>query len=286
MTNIVAFDFETTGLYPMKDKIIEIGAICFNPALSEKERDDGVIKTFQTFINPAVPIPQEVIEIHGITDEMVKNAPSEREALSTFLEFIGDSPLIAHNISFDVGFLMASAALYKIKPPSNLLIDTCELSRLCFRDVENHKLSTLGRYLNITCPPAKAFVGRQGQSGYHRALSDSYVVMKLYKMCLDRLDSKITINDIALRSTGGLKFDDYIFDKIEIPPDKIALKKAIEQSIRIEINYRNNKGEESQRWITPFNIYSFRGNTYVAAHCHQADEIRQFRLDRICEVIN
>ncbi|MFH1232000.1 MAG: exonuclease domain-containing protein [Planctomycetota bacterium] len=292
MTNLVAFDFETTGLYPMKDKIIEIGAICFNPeSISRQEprrddADDGIIKTFQTFVNPGLPIPQEVIAIHGITDEMVKNAPSGREALSTLLDFIGDSPLLAHNISFDVSFLMASAALYKIKPPSNLLIDTCELARICFRDVENHKLSTLGRYLNIVCPSIKAFAGSNEQSGYHRALADSYVVMKLYKMCLDRLDSKITIDDVALRSTGGLRFDDYIFDKIEIPPDKIALKKAIEQSIPIEITYRNNKGEETQRWITPFNIFSFRGKTYLAAHCHQVDEIRQFRLDRICEVIS
>lgn len=281
MTNIVAFDFETTGLYPIKDKIIEIGAVCFN-----LEKDTEIINTFQTFINPAISIPQEVIEIHGITDEMVKNAPSEKEALSKFLEFINNNPLIAHNISFDVSFLMASAALYKIKSPSNLLIDTCELARICFKDVENHKLSTLGKYLNIACPPVEAFVGSNEQSGYHRALADSYVVMKLYKMCLDRLDSKMTINDIALRSTGGLKFDDYIFDKIEIPPDKIILKKAMEQSIPIEITYRNNKGEESQRWITPFNIFSFRGSTYVAAHCHQADEIRQFRLDRICEVLS
>jgi DNA polymerase III epsilon subunit family exonuclease len=281
MTKIVAFDFETTGLYPMNDKIIEIGAVCFN-----LEKDDSIIDTFQTFINPAIPIPQEVIEIHGITDEMVKNAPSEREALSTFLDFIGDSPLIAHNISFDVSFLMASVALYKIKPPANLLIDTCELSRMCFRDAENHKLSTLGKCLNIASPPVEAFVGRVKQSGYHRALADSYVVMQLYKMCIDRLDSKITINDIAHRTTGGLRFEDYIFDNIEIPQDKMALKEAIEKSLPLEITYRNNKGEESQRWITPFNIFSFRGKTYVAAHCHQTDEIRQFRLDRIGEVLS
>ena len=279
--NIVAFDFETTGLYPTKDKIIEIGAVCFTI-----EKDVGIINTFQTFINPAVPIPQEVIEIHGITDEMVRNAPSEREALSTFLDFIGNSPLIAHNISFDVGFLMASAALYDIKPPTNLLIDTCELSRICFRDVENHKLSTLGKYLNIACPPVEAFVGGEQQSGYHRALADSYVVMKLYKMCLDRLEPKMSMTDIARQTTGGLRFDDYIFDKIEIPPDKMALKEAIEKSLPLEITYRNNKGEESQRWITPFNIFSFRGKTYVAAHCHQTDEIRQFRLDRIGEAIS
>ncbi|MBI5779342.1 MAG: WYL domain-containing protein [Planctomycetes bacterium] len=267
MTNtLIAFDFETTGLYPIKDKIVEIGAVRFNP------EDNREIDTFKTFVNPGMPIPQVVINIHGITDEMVKNAPHEKDALLSFLDYIGDAPLMAHNVAFDVGFFMAAVSMYKIKPPVNMLLDSCELSRICFKNVENHKLSTLGKCLNIE------------QNGYHRALADAMVVMKLYKMCLTRLDNKMTVQDIANRTTSGLKFSDYIFDKIELPDDKIGLKQAIDKGRSVEIKYRNNKGDETQREITPFNIYSFSGKTYVSAYCHNCSEDRQFRLDRIFEV--
>lgn len=266
INTLIAFDFETTGLYPIKDKIVEIGAVRFNPG------DDKVIDTFKTFVNPGMPIPQVVINIHGITDEMVKNAPHEKDALLSFLDYIGATPLMAHNVAFDVGFLMAAVSIYKLKPPVNTLIDSCELSRMCFKNVENHKLSTLGKSLNIE------------QDGYHRAMADAMVVMKLYNMCLARLDNKMTIQDIASRTTSGLKFSDYVFDNVELPDDKIGLKQAIDKGQSVGIKYRNNKGDETQREITPFNIYSFLGKTYVSAYCHHCSEDRQFRLDRIYEV--
>ncbi|MDI6733412.1 MAG: exonuclease domain-containing protein [Planctomycetota bacterium] len=270
MTNIVTFDLETTGLYPIRNKIVEIGAVRFDP-------DNGtVIDKFQTLVNPAMSIPQEVIEIHGITDEMTKNAPYEKDALLMFLGFIGDNPLIAHNISFDVGFIMAGVSSYKIKVPSNLLIDSCEFSRIHIKNVENYKLSTLGRSLNLE------------QNGYHRALADAMVVMKLYRMCIEKASAgknKTDIEYIAYQTTNGLRFSDYVFDKVAIPEDKMEIKRAIEESRSVEIRYRSGKGEESLRVITPFNIYSFLGKTYVQAHCHNTDEPRQFRLDRVCEVI-
>jgi DNA polymerase III epsilon subunit family exonuclease len=266
MNRLIAFDLETTGLHPIKDKIVEIGAVRFSTG-NNKELD-----TFKTFVNPGRPIPRETVHIHGITDEMVKNAPTEKDALLSFLDYVGDTPLIAHNVSFDAGFLMAAASAGKIKPPNNLLLDSCELSRICFKNVENHKLATLGSILNIK------------ENGYHRALADSYVVMKLYNLCLERLDRKMTMTELSSRTTGSLKFSDYIFEKIEIPKNKIGLKKAIARKKSIGIKYRNDKGEESNRKITPLNIYSFSGKTYVSAYCHQCSEDRQFRLDRIYEV--
>ncbi|MEW6027453.1 MAG: exonuclease domain-containing protein [Planctomycetota bacterium] len=266
INTLISFDFETTGLYPIKDKIVEIGAIRFNP------EDGKEIDSFKTFVNPGRPIPQEVIKIHGITDEMVRNAPYEKDALLSFLKYIGDDPLIGHNVAFDVGFLMAAVAIYKIKTPNNVLLDSCELAKMCFKDVENHKLSTLCTTLDIK------------NNGYHRALADSYAVIGLYKKCLERLESKMTIQEIAHRTTSGLRFADYIFDKIELPDDKIALTQAIDKGRPVEIKYRNNKGDETQREIMPFNIYSFLGKTYVSAYCHNCSEDRQFRLDRILEV--
>jgi len=270
MTNdtMIAFDLETTGLYPIKDKIVEIGAVCFSP------KDSKVINEFQMLVNPNMPIPAEVTAIHGITDEMVLNAPMIKEALPKFMEFIGDAPLVAHNIGFDVGFLMAALSQYKIAPPSNLLIDSCELSKICFKNSMNHKSDTMRSFLNLE------------DSAHHRAMGDSYTVMRLYKECLKKSEPGITIEEIAYRTTKGLRFQDYLFDKLEIMDDKVPLQRAIEKSESVQIRYRNGKGEESLRLITPFNIFGFKGKIYVTAHCHRTDEERQFRLDRICEVIN
>ncbi|MBI4713370.1 MAG: WYL domain-containing protein [Planctomycetes bacterium] len=257
----IAFDLETTGLYPIKDKIVEIGAVRFD--------NDKITEEFQTLVNPGVPIPQEVIAIHGITDQMVLNAPAERDALELFLKFIGDDIMLAHSASFDAGFIMASVALHKLKVPANLLIDTCELARTVLPGMANYKLPTLGKHFNLA------------QSGYHRALADAVAVAGLFRICRAKLPDQMTPIDIANYPNQGLKFRDFVFGEIELPPDKIVVRQAVEQGFDLEIEYRNSSGEVSQRVISPFNMYSFRGRCYIAAYCHNASEERQFRVDRI-----
>ena len=92
-----ALDFETTGINPVIDRIIEVGMVKFTI--------DGVIETYSSFINPERDIPPETTEIHGITDVMVKDAPLIESMLDTISEFIGDSPLIIQNPRFDLAFL-------------------------------------------------------------------------------------------------------------------------------------------------------------------------------------
>ena len=93
----VVFDLETTGFSSIKDKIIEIGAV---------KVENGVITDkFSTFVNPKVPIPFEITNLTGITDDMVMEAPDIETILPQFLEFVGDAVLVAHNASFDVSFI-------------------------------------------------------------------------------------------------------------------------------------------------------------------------------------
>src|SRR5579862_9400645 len=95
----VAFDLETTGLYPAGDRIMELGAVKFG-------LDGQIHGIFQQLVNPGRWIPPHVIGIHGITADMVREQPSSAQALPAFLDFVGDADaLLAHNASFDAGFI-------------------------------------------------------------------------------------------------------------------------------------------------------------------------------------
>ena len=101
-----------------------------------------MIDRFSTFSNPGEPIPQNIVELTGITDEMVKDAPSPVEAVKSFLEFAGDRLLIAHNANFDMGFIKKVAEDHNIPLP-NPYLDTLALSRFLNPDLKKHKLKRL-----------------------------------------------------------------------------------------------------------------------------------------------
>ncbi|MFA5793997.1 MAG: exonuclease domain-containing protein [Candidatus Brocadiia bacterium] len=262
--SFVAFDLETTGLYPIKDKIVEIGAVRFN--------GDKTIDTFQSLVNPGISIPEEVIAIHGITNEMVRNAPFEKDAVEIFLDFIKSDILLAHNAPFDAGFIMAAVAQYKISVPRNSLVDTCELAKKFIKGVKNYKLSTLGEYLNIK------------DTRYHRAMADAVAGMEVFRAVIRNLPKDTPADSIPFRTGQSLKLDDFVFDNIDLDPDKLLLKDAVKEGFDVCIEYRNGNGEYSKRQVSPFNLYCFRGKGYLAAFCRQAQEPRQFRVDRLVSV--
>lgn len=149
----VVVDLETTGLDPQYEGIVEVAAV----------RLDGaqVVGTYQSLVNPGIPISEGSFAIHGIDAAMLVGAPDVRTALNAFLAFLGDTPIVAHNASFDVGFL--NKALAKAGRPmlTNPVIDTLQMSREVFPDVRSHRLEAICRIL-----------GHEAQ-GFHRALDDA-----------------------------------------------------------------------------------------------------------------
>ena len=137
----ICFDLETTGLNAVSDKIIEIGAV--------RIKNNKILDEFCTFVDPETSIPERITEITGITGDMVKGAPKEREAMEKFMEFCGSSPvLVAHNANFDVSFIKATCKRLGIEF-SFTFVDSVPMSRCLIMSIKNHKLDTVAKYLKI-----------------------------------------------------------------------------------------------------------------------------------------
>ncbi len=159
---IVVFDIETTGL-TLACGITEIGAV--------KIRDGKVIDVFNTFVDPEMPIPEDIVKLTGIDDEMVKGAPKAGEAIRMFLDFADGRLLLAHNAGFDVGFIRHYAEKNQMKL-ENPYVDTVAISRFINTDAKNHKLNTLADYYHL------------GNFNHHRASDDAEMLANIYfAMC-------------------------------------------------------------------------------------------------------
>mgnify|MGYP000394117213 FL=1 len=181
----ICFDIETTGLSATRDKITEIGAV---------KVENGVITdTFSTFANPEMPIPQKITQLTGITDDMVKDAPSQSEAVGAFLEFAGDNVLVAHNAPFDTSFI-AKACEDMSREYNYTSIDTVAISRAILTDIKNCKLDTVAKFLRL------------GDFNHHRATDDAEMLARIFINLCQRLTDDYGItktNDINTKIAGG-----------------------------------------------------------------------------------
>lgn len=181
----ICFDIETTGLSAARDKITEIGAV---------KVENGVITdTFSTFANPEMPIPQKITQLTGITDDMVKDAPSQSESVGAFLEFAGDNVLVAHNAPFDTSFI-AKACEDMGREYNYTSIDTVAISRAILTDIKNCKLDTVAKFLRL------------GDFNHHRATDDAEMLARIFINLCQRLTDDYGItktNDINTKIAGG-----------------------------------------------------------------------------------
>jgi len=163
-------DLETTGAAPSQCAITEVGAV--------KLRGGECLGTFQTLVNPGVGIPREITFLTGITEAMVRPAPWIDAVLPSFLEFIGSSVIVGHNVRFDLRFLQAALVASGRPPLANRWVDTCALARRLVRDeVPNCQLGTLAERLRLPHRPS------------HRALADALATGDLLHTLLERAGS-------------------------------------------------------------------------------------------------
>ena len=168
----IVFDLETTGLNPASEEITEIAAV----RVVEGEIRDS----FQTYVNPHKPIPAEITELTGISDETVADAPDLDKAVPEFLAWAGEGqyPLVAHNAGFDMGFLRTACQRLGIEREFTS-IDTLEMSRLMLPHMHKFKLNILAKELQV------------GPFEHHRASEDAAVLGRIYVKLLKRLKDEM-----------------------------------------------------------------------------------------------
>ena len=160
INSYVALDLETTGIGARHEKIMEIGMV--------KVIDGETTDTYHTMVNPHREIPKRIVELTGITDDMVKDALGIEEILDEVLAFTEDLPLLGHQIIFDYGFLVQAAVNQKRKF-EKYGVDTLKLCRYLMPGEEKKNLSAACAYFAVT------------QDTAHRALSDAYATHNLYQ---------------------------------------------------------------------------------------------------------
>jgi len=215
----IVFDIETTGLSPNTCGITQIGAVLY--------KDGKVVEEFETYVNPAMPIPQNITELTGITDDMVKDAPSEAEAVKAFLDFAAGRMLVAHNAPFDVSFIrrVAQQEGFTFENP---YLDTVSLSRYLNTELKRHKLDVLAEYFDL------------GEFDHHRATDDTKMLSAILGCMIEKLKKQgvYTVSEMleAMGSSDPKKAKD-VFHISILVKNKTGLKNLYKLISYSYLNY-------------------------------------------------
>ncbi|WP_412028629.1 PolC-type DNA polymerase III [Deinococcus yunweiensis] len=175
--NVVVFDLETTGLSPERDGIVEIGALrIVDGRIDETQRYETLVRPTNA-TGDAMLIPWHAERVHGISNDMVRRAPTIAEVLPEFLDFVDGDAVVAHNIGFDGGFMRANATRLGLiwKPAAEHC--TVQLSRRAFPKERAHNLTVLADRLGLNFAPG----------GRHRSFGDVQVTAQAYVRLLELL---------------------------------------------------------------------------------------------------
>lgn len=171
VSDYVVFDLETTGISCYTDQVVEISAI--------KVEKGQTVGEFTSLVNPKCPISYGASQVNGITDEMVKDAPTFDKVLADFLDFAGSYVLVGHNIhTFDLKFIYRDCEKFFGKVPENDYVDTLSLARICLPGLGHHKLTDLSEYYGIST------------KGAHRALNDCRMNQLIYERLGAEMEEK------------------------------------------------------------------------------------------------
>ena len=253
----VAFDLETTGLLADTDRIVEVGAVRFNPL-------GDVLGEFQRLVNPSRPSGARARAVHGISDEELARAEAAEVVLPEFLEFLGDPSrtiLLAHNATFDAGFLGRELARMGRPMPGHDVVDTLSMARKRWPGIGSHRLEFLSQRLGLEL------------EGSHRALSDSRRVRGLW-LALQADRSEL----------DGRPLTYPIFDAgapLPAPRGWQQIEDAIGLDQVVKIEYLGGTRGESPRAISPRGFSNRGGVAYLVAICHLDRKEKEFRLDRV-----
>ncbi len=256
---VVAFDTETSGAYPIESEIIELGAV--------KWLNGEIIGKFQTLLKPSKSLLADNIRIHGITNEMVADAPLMQDQILKFCEFIDGSLLLAHHAPFDLGFVTLDIEKQNLIFPKNIHLCSSLLSRALL-PTTNHKLQTLVKELALTGGEA------------HRAYDDAFACMQVFLKCVEKLEPSVTIERLLQVQNKNMDWDKY---KIWSSGDEklILLAEAIRNQKAMQIIYDGGQTKAKLRPIRPMGIVRNPDGDYINAECGLDMQRKRFYIDKI-----
>lgn len=262
---IVAFDLEMTGLSAIVDKIIEIAAIKLLPS--------GEVEYFHQLINPLITIPDETIQYHQITNDMVREKPTLKKPLQEFKSFYSNLPLLAHNAQFDTSFIVKAHHEFNYDFSMSDVFDSCKLSRATYkkskeRRPDNFKLSTLANFFEVDFT-------------HHQALDDAIVCLKVMARCLienTQVDTKDKLKDIAYvyKLNSFQKATDYI-----LPRKFKPLPEIIDSKLNIDIMYLSGSLKGQFRPVRPIALLPMPKGLMLYAECLRSKTNKHFRINKI-----
>jgi len=182
----VVFDIETTGLSSKNDGITEIGAV--------RIKNNKILDSFSALVNPEQHIPEKIVELTGITNDMVKEKPTIEMVLPEFLKFIGNSPIVAHNADFDAGFIRDKVNRYNMNF-KNTIVDTLKLARALLPNLKKHRLNIIAKELNISL------------ENHHRAVDDAKATAEMFIKFIDMMKERDIVSLKDINSELSTKID-------------------------------------------------------------------------------
>lgn len=259
----VAFDTETSGAYPIGHDVVEFGAV--------KWFQGQEVGRLQFLLRPRELMSDFIIGIHGITNEMVATAPQMSEKIEEIHHFLKGSIVLAHHAPFDLGFLAVEFEKAKLSLPGEPALCTSLLSRKWISGVENHKLQTLVKHLQVD----------GGQA--HRAYDDAKSCLQVALACFEKMGPDATLRG-AIESQGkNLWWRDYSLlfqteEKIKVLIEAIVNKK------HVDLIYQGGSRKGETRRLTPIGIVRNPDGDFLQAHCPQEQSAKRYYLNRIRDV--
>lgn len=256
---IVAIDIETTGLSPLLDRVIELAAY---------KVKEGSIEVWDQLIDPKIEIPQNTVDIHGISQDMVQGKPTLERVWDDFHTFCEDLPIVAHNAKFDVGFLVFATHQMKKNFGTRDVYCSVKASRRAFPSMENHKLGTLAKSLKISL------------DNHHRASDDALACLSIFNQALKFGQRERVLKDSKLFNTK-----DFHLENLNKLPERLSvLKKKVERQTVVDIKYKGGSHKGKFRPVKPISLLPLPGGNVLYALCLLTNLHKSFALHKISEV--
>ncbi len=251
-------DVETTGLDPATgDRVCEIALL--------RVQGDHEVARFESLVHPQRPMHPGALAVHGITDEMLADAPAFAALLPQIRTLLQDAVLVAHNARFDVGFLRHEWQIAGHTFPFLAVVDTLALAQARYR-FRHNSLGAIASELGVT------------PTALHRAMADVDTTWQVWQRFV-----------ADMRQAGPVTLAHVLYPNSRRPVEELVamvttLQDAIPTGKPLQLRYQPEKAPATVRVVQPLEVYYERGHGYMRAFCHLRQEERHFRLDRIAEL--